>query len=1306
MSDPPTEELSTVPTISIVSLRRRRGVVRASVTRLATRLNALESKSEESTTIGIAQRMSERLASLDDDFKAHHFAVVDALEEEDDAGAAAEQDVLDKHDDDVASLALRIDRLIKLSSSAAESGARSVAARRLSQFKERLAAVNAAVTALTGDAKEIHLVYLYQEQLSDFKKELGDIRHDVASKCTPEEAGDLDATISTLDKDMFDMSLIIKRHLYSPVAVPDMPHLIRTEPKGVRLPKLEVPVFDGEILRWQTFWEQFCVAIHDRSDISETEKLVYLRHALKDGTAKSIIEGLSRSGEHYVEAIECLKQRYNRPRLIHQTHVRRISELPALKEGNGRELRRLHDTVQQHLRALKALGNEPSGPFITSLLELKLDSNTTFEWQKFSQESVEVPHYTKLLEFLNLRAQASETCTSEAKKYPRHENQPNRRSPAQSNGNVASFAASGSEPSTTCKLCQSDKHPLYTCPRFRAMPRDKMLSTIRDNELCLNCLKPGHFSRQCSSLNRCRKCQKLHHTLIHDDVKRNSQPEPPPAASNPTSVTSNTAAGLTSNTLLMTCQLLINAPDGSVVRARGLLDSASSTSFVSERLAQALRLSRSSQNISISGVAGLSHNSPLHSVADFMVSPVNSPDEKFAVTAVIVPRVTCDLPLLPVPFNSEWTHLSNLHLADPDFGRPGTIDLLLGVDLYADTLLQGRRSGPPGSPVALETKFGWVLAGRTSIHTPSHLNVTSHHVAVASGDELIRKFWEIEESPKDHSNLSPAERAVVQHFNDNHTRTKSGRFVVPLPKNSQAKPLGESRSQAVRRFLSMERSLRAKNQFQEFSAVMEEYFEMGHAELVPVADLQKPPKEVFYLPMHAVRKEHSTTTKIRAVFDASAKSSTGTSLNDTLLVGPTVHPPLVDVLLRFRSYRVALTTDVSKMYRAIQLVPSDQDLHRFVWRKNPSDCLQDYRMTRVTFGVSASSFAANMSVKQNAIDFAMEYPLAAKVVEKSFYVDDGLTGADSVPEAIEVQKQLQNLFSRGGFLLRKWNASDPTVLQHLPPDLKESQTMQLMPDPDQYTKTLGVEWNATHDHFRLTIADLPSTANLTKRALVSDIAKTFDVLGWFSPSTIKVKILLQHLWEQKIDWDDPVPTSIYDTWFQWRSELPLLAEKLISRCYFHKSSRVNSLELHGFCDASELAYAAVVYLRLNDSHNNAQISLVISKSKVAPIKRLTIPRLELCGAYLLAQLLHHVMQVLEVPLSNVYAWTDSTIVLNWLDGSPKRFKTYVGNRISSIMELIPPDKWRHVRGLENPADEDFSQRNSSIIHFGGMVQLG
>ena len=260
-------------------------------------------------------------------------------------------------------------------------------------------------------------------------------------------------------------------------------------------------------------------------------------------------------------------------------------------------------------------------------------------------------------------------------------------------------------------------------------------------------------------------------------------------------------------------------------------------------------------------------------------------------------------------------------------------------------------------------------------------------------------------------------------------------------------------------------------------------------------------------------------------------------------------------------------------------------------------------------------------------------------------------------------------------------------MQHLTPDLKDSKSIHLLEDTaTEYTKTLGVEWNSNLDQFRLTVAELPVSENLTKRLLVSDVAKTFDILGWFAPSIVKAKILLQRCWEQRLDWDDPVPSSIHDAWYNWRSELHLLTQKQIPRCYFDKSTQISSFELHGFCDASEHAYAAVVYLRMTDSPGNVQVSLVTSKSKVAPIKRLSIPRLELCGATLLAQLMHHVSQVLEIPLSHIHTWTDSTIVLNWLDGNPRRFKTFVGNRVSTIMQLVPPEKWNHVSGMDNPAD--------------------
>ena len=213
---------------------------------------------------------------------------------------------------------------------------------------------------------------------------------------------------------------------------------------------------------------------------------------------------------------------------------------------------------------------------------------------------------------------------------------------------------------------------------------------------------------------------------------------------------------------------------------------------------------------------------------------------------------------------------------------------------------------------------------------------------------------------------------------------------------------------------------------------MQEYLDLGHAEPLSSADLERPVEETFYLPIHAVYKDTSTTIRVRAVFNASVKSLTGISLNNTLLVGPTIHPPLIDVLLRFRSYPVAFTADISKMYRAIELTKDDRDLHRFVWRSDLNAPLKDYQMTRVTFGVSASSFAANMAVKQNAVEHAQSFPLAAKVVQKCFYVDDCLTGADDSESALSLQQQLTGLFDRGGFLLRKWNSSDSSVLQRIP----------------------------------------------------------------------------------------------------------------------------------------------------------------------------------------------------------------------------------------------------------------------------------
>ena len=1260
---------------SAANLRKRRGVVRASITRLGTRLGELEEASDQPRTAEHARQLFTKLQALDGDFRKLHFELIDLTDDAD--TLEAEQATMDRHDDDVSTLSVRLQVLLSTLADlivTPTSDCRRPLSRKLSRVQGGLTRL---AEAVSDTPIERSLLMQCEEELSDYKKNLAALYEELIAKDIADD-DELLVMHSALERQLSTTSQKIKS-LLVPTADSPAPTATDSASTGVKLPKLEVPTFDGNLIHWKQFWDQFTAAVHSKTSLSNAEKTVYLQHAIKDGSAKDAIEGLSHSGDNYEEAIECLKSRYNRPRLIQRTHVRLIVDTPPLKEGSGKELRRLHDVVQQHVRALKTLGCDLPGKFITSMIELKLDVDTLFEWQKHSQAEADVPHYQELLDFIDLRAQASETSCATPKRQTQLSRKPHSR--------VTSFATS-SDIDNTCAVCKTEKHPLYICTKFKAMsPEDKM-EVVKVNRLCTNCLGGGHFRNQCKSMHKCKVCQKRHHTLLHSEPQNKAVPYRATSQSD-TPVGSHAASRLKSDVLLMTCRVLITAPDGSTVEARALLDNASSASFISERLAHSLSLSRMNQSVRVSGIGGISTKLPIQSVTHFQLSSLQPSGRKIDVTAVIVPKVTCDLPMKPVTFEMGWTHLSDLPLADPGFGQPGRVDILLGADIFVEILRQGRRKGPTGSPTAFETDLGWVLCGSTgSTSTPAQANVhiTTFHTSVTSSDDVLRKFWEIEEPPSDQASLSVEERTVVRHFESNHTRSKEGRFIVPLPKNPNARPIGESRSQAVKRFLSLERSLTQKGCFHEFNTVMQEYLDLKHAEAVPIPDLEKSPELTFYLPMHAVYKASSTTTKVRAVFDASAKSSTGISLNDTLLVGPTIHPPLVDVLLRFRLYPVALTADVSKMYRAIELTDDDKDLHRFVWRSHPKEPLKDYRMTRVTFGVSASSFAANMAVKQNAIDHSHEFPLAAEVVDKSFYVDDCLTGAADSKSALLLLQQLVKLFSRGGFVLRKWSSNDPSVLEKIPEDLRDSREVHTFSEANQYSKTLGTEWNVATDEFRLSLSKPPSVDVMTKRNVVSDVAKVFDALGLFSPVTVKMKILLQRLWETKLDWDDPVPDNLLEVWSQWRMELPSLSTIHVPRCYSPVGFSVSSMQLHGFSDASEEAYAAVVYLRLVDSNGKVHTAIVMSKTRVSPIKRLSIPRLELCGAQLLTKLLCHVKKTLNVPVTSVFAWTDSTVVLSWLTGNPRRFKTYVGNRISFIVDQLPPDRWNHVPGNQNPAD--------------------
>ena len=256
-------------------------------------------------------------------------------------------------------------------------------------------------------------------------------------------------------------------------------------------------------------------------------------------------------------------------------------------------------------------------------------------------------------------------------------------------------------------------------------------------------------------------------------------------------------------------------------------------------------------------------------------------------------------------------------------------------------------------------------------------------------------------------------------------------------------------------------------------------------------------------------------------------------------------------------------------------------------------------------------------------------------------------------EALDLYKDLRQVLGKGGFNLRKWRSSSSKVLSSIPDELLETLPTQDLVDRHsaKYPKALGVAWNSRTDTMATHI-ELPTAYSSTKRGVVSDIARTFDVLGWLAPVILPMKLLYRELWKQKIGWDDEVPDDIKTSHKKWREELPLLAEINLPRCYYSEKKPL-TVELHGFSDASQEAYSAVIYLRATYKNSFPTCRLVVAKTRVAPLKQLTIPRLELCGATLLSKLLTSTRETLDIPVSAIHAWCDSTIVLAWLDGAPK-----------------------------------------------------
>ena len=938
------------------------------------------------------------------------------------------------------------------------------------------------------------------------------------------------------------------------------------------LPTITVPKFTGDILDWSSFWASFKSTIEDKKELSNTQRLHYLRQAIPDPELQLLLHSPAETPDFYLEVVEELKERFNKTREIHKLLSRTLADLPSPKQTRA-DLRKLVDLVKRTISSLKATKQYDMDSFLSSIVFSILPSRLQTSWAQHTKKEKGVPPVSQLLLFLRDHAEtlpstgappsATPSHTSAKKTTPRRSD---RKQDFHKSKGVHSVTPTSSY-RWECILCKPEKHPLHLCPKWATLTVPQRLGHIQTKSLCSNCLAGGHTTAACKSSYRCRDCGQPHHTTIHQQQ----------TAANPVN-SSSTQSSQVPDALMTTAQVLLIGPRGQEVKARALIDSGAGLSLISSRVANLLDLPLEPTRLQLSVAQG-EQSKPIKHLTQLHISPLQNRSLKIPCKAAVASTVICDLPPQAVEQILDLPHIMGLQLADPDYHIPGRIDILLGAEMAPKVMVKLLlRDGLPSQPIAQATHFGWVVSGpvtRRDPHAetlPSNYHQTPILQTETQLEPLLREFWQSEEPEPEETPLSTIEEQVEEHFSKTVTYIPTeARYEVTLPKQSAITTLGDSRPQAISRYLSNEKSILRRNIWEPFQRVMREYFSMDHAEEVPEAELLSQPQ--FYMPMHAVFKDSSTTTKIRVVFDGSAATSSGLSLNKALMVGPTIQPTLSTILIQFRTYPVALNADISKMYREVKLSTEDKDLHRFLWRDSPKEPVKDFRMTRVTFGVSASPYLAVKTLQQTAADHGEEYPRATYHIKHSFYVDDFLGGANTAQEAVDLYQDLRSILSKGSFSLCKWRSSSQAVLQNIPTNLQETQLVKDATSPHTTTtssKALGLQWNSKLDTMSPSI-NVPLTYRPTKRGLISDVARTYDILGWIAPAVLSMKLIYQQLWKTGHDWDDQVPPDLLELHSQWRSELPNLAAKQLPRCYSSPNHHIKHLELHGFSDASKSA---------------------------------------------------------------------------------------------------------------------------------------
>lgn len=1123
----------------------------------------------------------------------------------------------------------------------------------------------------------------------------------------------------------------------------DMQELVKVLAEAMtanRLPIPEPSIFCGDPLKFN-HWKSSFQTLIEKKNIPTAEKVFFLQKYV-GGAAREALEGyfLSGSEDSYNAAWSLLNERYGQPFVIAKAFRDKLHSWPKIASRESAELRKFVDLLRS---CESAMANNDSLYILNDGIEnqklaAKLPDWLSSGWNRqatqYQLEHRRFPSFSYFVTFLSM--EASIACNPITSFHALRQSESDKSKMRDHNISTSKNQTVGAKIFTTntterkivmCVFCKKSGHSLHKCYKLRQKPVAERIKFMQSEKLCFGCLNPGHQSKSCSNRMVCDSCSKKHPTCLHEERskgnlelrKEQSKETSPPEVVTKETTSNRVVQDANSAQTSAIVPVYVSTPSDpdKEVLVYALLDTQSDSSFILDEVVDVLDTNTEQVKLKLSTMSSkgtIIHCKRLNSL---QIRGLFSSKKLTVPTVYTRDFIPANRTHIPLPETAKaWPHLEHLadHIAPQ---KDCEIGLLIGYNCPQALMPREVICGEEGQPFAQKTDLGWSIVSygdpgehygdaigvshriivkqvMPEVSTMVKLKGEVHYVCNTKVSEMVNpddviKILESDfnERGQEETTFSQEDLNFLAKLKEGIRQKQDGHFEMPLPFKQDKPSLPNNKSCAVQRLMSLKRKLRRDQQYcTDYLGFMEDIIARGHAEKVPEDEVDNQP--VWYIPHHGIYHPQKPG-KIRVVFDCSARFQE-TSLNDQLLTGPELTNTLVGVLCRFRKGPIAIMCDVEKMFHQFHVRPEHQDYLRFLWWENgdlespPSI----FRMKVHLFGAASSPGCANFGLKHLATQGQDKFNSSTvKFIRRNFYVDDGLVCATSEAEAIQLIKEARDLCSTGKLRLHKFISNSKEVLKSIPKDecAESVKDMDMALGEPLMERALGVQWCVSSDdfQFRVTVKEHPNT----RRGVLSTVASIYDPLGFVAPFILSGKQILQQLCRDKVTWDEPLPQELRVQWEVWLKDLQNLSNVRIRRCYIPDNFKeVKQYELHHFSDASVIGYGECTYLRAVDIKGNVHCTLVMGKARVAPTKVTTVPRLELSAAVVAARTSVMLRNELEIEDLQEHFWTDSKVVLGYINNDARRFQVFVANRIQRIKSITDPAQWHFVRSEDNPAD--------------------